>query len=154
MTRLPPWAVMSPMRAAGRFMMSTVKLPRAMTSGGPTHMHMSVTRAAGSMPTSTVTAQGGRTGPPTCGMGGTPGVTIGQTCMSVTRDCGIPIGVYPFEVLLTTSAPLLANPPNRALTCSGSDAAANITAADTSLAVMKYAFAFFSGSAVAGNASE
>jgi hypothetical protein len=27
-------------------------------------------------------------GPPTWGMGGTPGVTIGQTCMSVMRAAG------------------------------------------------------------------
>jgi hypothetical protein len=32
------------MRAAGKFIMSTVKLPSAMTSGGPTHKHMSVGR--------------------------------------------------------------------------------------------------------------
>ena len=54
----PPCAVMSPMRAAGNFMISTVKLPSAITSGGPTQTHMSVTRAAGRPPTSTVTAHG------------------------------------------------------------------------------------------------
>lgn len=62
-----------------------------MTSGGPTHVDMSVTRACGSLPVITFTEQGGRIGPPTCGIGGTPGVTIGQTCMSLTRAAGIPI---------------------------------------------------------------
>src|SRR5574340_1324747 len=85
---VPPWTVRSPIRAAGWFMMSTVKEPRAMTSGGPTHTAMSPTRAAGSPPISTVTAQGGSIGPPTCG---TSPVTMGQTCISVTLAAGIPI---------------------------------------------------------------
>ena len=57
----------------------------------PTHNAMSVTRACGIIPVSTVTAQGGRMGPPTCGMGGTPGVTIGQTCISPRRAAGNPM---------------------------------------------------------------
>jgi hypothetical protein len=39
----------------------------------------------------TVIAHGGMTGPPTCG---TSPVTIGQTCMSVTRAAGL-LGMYP-----------------------------------------------------------
>ena len=66
-------------------MTSTVMDPRAITSGGPTQVHMSVTRAWGRPTVITVGAQGGRIGPPTCG---TTPVTIGQTCMSVTRAAG------------------------------------------------------------------
>ena len=73
--------------------MRTVIEALTITSGGPTHVAISVARAAGMLPTSTVTAQGGRMGPPTCGIGGTPGVTIGQTCMSPTRAAGIPIAL-------------------------------------------------------------
>src|SRR5438034_225244 len=46
----------------------------AITSGGPTHTHMSPTRAAGMPPIKTGIPPGGRMGPPTCGMGGTAGV--------------------------------------------------------------------------------
>src|SRR5262245_46995007 len=88
---------MSPIRAAGILLMRTVKLPSAMTSGGPTHTHMSPTRAAGMPPIRTVMPPGGRTGPPTCGTGGTPGVTIGQTCMSPTRAAGCPMADPPQE---------------------------------------------------------
>jgi len=62
---LPPWAVMSPMRAARRFPIRTVGEPLTMTSGGPTQVAMSVMRAAGSPPMRTVGSQGGRMGPPT-----------------------------------------------------------------------------------------
>src|SRR5690349_18915797 len=62
--------------------------PRTMTSGGPTHVAMSPTRAAGRPPIRTVMPPGGRMGPPTWG---TTPVTIGQTCMSVIREAGIPI---------------------------------------------------------------
>jgi hypothetical protein len=48
-------------------------------------VHILPTVAAGIMPIITVGAPGGRIGPPTCGMGGTPGVTMGQTCISPTR---------------------------------------------------------------------
>lgn len=85
----PPWAVMSPMRAAGMLESSTVKEPSAIESGGPTQRHMLPTVAAGSEAMSTVGAPGERMGPPTCGMGGTPGVTMGQTCMSVRRAAGL-----------------------------------------------------------------
>ena len=49
-TMAPPCAVMSPMRAAGCPAIKTVKLPSAITSGGPTQTHMSPTRAAGKPP--------------------------------------------------------------------------------------------------------
>jgi hypothetical protein len=52
--------------------------PITIISGGPTDSAMSVTRACGNPPVSTAISQGGRMGPPTCGMGGTPGVTIGH----------------------------------------------------------------------------
>jgi hypothetical protein len=84
-TITPPCAVMSIIRAAGKPQTRTVKDPNTITSGGPTHVNMSVTRACGSPPVSTVTAQGGRMGPPTCG---TSTVNIGQTCMSVARAAG------------------------------------------------------------------
>src|SRR5688572_20304007 len=84
----PPWAVLSPMRAAGIPQISTVHAPVMMTSGGPTQTQRSLTLAAGRPPISTVGAQGGRIGPPTCGMGTTAGVIIGQACMSVTRAAG------------------------------------------------------------------
>ena len=67
------------------FLTNTVGEPLAMTSGGPTHVAMSPTRAEGIMPISTVGQPGGRIGPPTCG---TTPVTIGQVCMSVTRAAG------------------------------------------------------------------
>ena len=65
-TIFPPWAVMSPMRAAGCPPMRTVKLPSAMVSGGPTQYTISPTRAAGRPPISTVRAPGAVIGPPTC----------------------------------------------------------------------------------------
>src|SRR5688500_12431676 len=88
MTITPPCAVLSPMRAARRLLMSTVVEPLTMTSGGPTQRHLSVTRAAGRKPMITLGEHVGRIGPPTCGIGGTPGVTIGQVCMSVKRAAG------------------------------------------------------------------
>src|SRR5262245_56945929 len=56
-----------------------------MTSGGPAQTAMSTTRAAGRPPMRTVGHPGPVTGPPTCG---TRTVTIGQTCMSVSRAAG------------------------------------------------------------------
>src|ERR1700674_2619004 len=88
-TMVPPCMVESPIRAAMRLPMRTVAEPIAMVSGGPTQVAMSVTRAAGSIPISTVGSQGGRIGPPTWG---TTPVTMGQTCMSVARAAGgIPV---------------------------------------------------------------
>jgi len=54
-----------------------------MVSGGPTHTQLSPTTAAGKPPIRTVGAPGPTTGPPTWGIGGTPGVCIGQVCKSV-----------------------------------------------------------------------
>ena len=87
----PPWAVLSPIRAAGFPPNITLEDPETMLSGGPTQVHMSPTVAAGCPAISTVAAPGGRMGPPTCGMGGVPGVSNGQTCMSPTLAAGWPI---------------------------------------------------------------
>jgi hypothetical protein len=53
--------------------------PLMMVSGGPTQTAMSPTLAAGNLPISTVGAPGPMIGPPTCGIGGNPGVTIGHS---------------------------------------------------------------------------
>jgi hypothetical protein len=87
-TIAPPCAVGSPIRAAIRPPIKTVADPIAMISGGPTHTHMSVARAAGWPAIRTVGQPGGKIGPPTCGIGGTPGVTIGHTCISPIRAAG------------------------------------------------------------------
>src|ERR1039458_7504069 len=79
-TIFPPWAVMSPMRAAGKPPIMTVLEPIAITSGGPTQTSISVTRAAGRKPIITVRQQGPEIGPPTCG---TRTVTMGHTCTFV-----------------------------------------------------------------------
>ena len=81
--------VVERIQTAGKLPTSTVIDALMIMSGGPTQTHMSVTRAWGIFPVSTVTQQGGRIGPPTCG---TIPVTIGQTCMSPMREAGIPIG--------------------------------------------------------------
>ncbi|MCR8882504.1 hypothetical protein QUW57_05740 [Phocaeicola plebeius] len=49
---------------------------------------MSPTTAAGSLPISTFGTPGPTIGPPTWGMGGSPGVCIGQVCMSVSLAAG------------------------------------------------------------------
>ncbi|MEM9928489.1 MAG: hypothetical protein AAF840_01595 [Bacteroidota bacterium] len=49
---------------------------------------MSPTTAAGNLAIKTVGTPGPTMGPPTCGMGGKPGVTIGQVCISVRRAAG------------------------------------------------------------------
>ena len=87
-TITPPCTVGSPIRAAIRFPIRTVGDPIAMLSGGPTHTHMSVARAAGWPAMRTVGQPGGKIGPPTCGIGGTPGVTIGHVCISPIRAAG------------------------------------------------------------------
>ena len=79
---LPPWAVVSPILAAGLFPIITVAEPFAMVSGGPVQVQLSPTTAAGMPPISTVAAPGPMMGPPTCGTGGVPGVCIGQVCIS------------------------------------------------------------------------
>src|ERR1700735_1199384 len=76
------------MRACGILMVNTVNDPSTITSGGPTQTAISVTRAAGRPPISTVGARGARMGPPTCG---TRTVTMGQTCMSVNLAAELPI---------------------------------------------------------------
>ncbi len=87
MAMVPPWAVKSPIRAAGMPPIITVNDPSAMTSGGPTQMAISPTLAAGIKPIMTV-GQPMEIGPPTCGMGGTAGVTIGHMCISPIRAAG------------------------------------------------------------------
>src|SRR3954453_1592014 len=85
---VPPCAVVSPTRAAGLWAIMTFIEPMAMVSGGPVHTHMSPTTAAGIFPISTVGTPGPVIGPPTCGIGGVPGVCIGQTRMSPRRAGG------------------------------------------------------------------
>ena len=84
-TIVPPCAVRSLKRAAGDPPMRTVVEPVMIVSGPPAQTSMSPIRAAGRNPISTTGAQGGSTGPPTCGT--TPD-HIGQTCMSLTRAAG------------------------------------------------------------------
>ena len=79
---LPPCAVESPILAAGLPPIRTEAEPFTMLSGGPTQVHISPTTAAGLPPIRTVAAPGPVTGPPTCGIGGVPGVCIGQMCIS------------------------------------------------------------------------
>jgi hypothetical protein len=64
-----------------------------MESGGPTQTAISPTRAAGNPPISTVTAPGGKIGPPTWG---TTPVTIGHTCISVILAAGLLMVHYNF----------------------------------------------------------
>ena len=87
-TTLPPWLVVSPIRAAGLPPIITVAEPFTMVEGGPTHVHVSPTTAAGILPINTVGTPGPITGPPTWGTGGKPGVAIGQTCISVILAAG------------------------------------------------------------------
>src|SRR4051812_42353237 len=76
------------MRAAGFLPIMTFIEPMAMVSGGPVQTHMSPTTAAGMPLISTVGTPGPVIGPPTCGIGGVPGVARGQTCMSPRRAAG------------------------------------------------------------------
>ena len=62
--------------------------PFTIESGGPTHTQLSPTTAAGILAMSTVGAPGPTMGPPTCGMGGTAGVCMGQVCISVSLAAG------------------------------------------------------------------
>ena len=59
-----------------------------MVSGGPTHVHISPIVAAGMPHINTFGTPGPVIGPPTCGMGGVPGVTIGQAWKSPMRAAG------------------------------------------------------------------
>jgi hypothetical protein len=87
-TMLPPWAVESPIRAAGLPPIKTVAEPLTMESGGPTQTHISPITAAGIPPMMTVGTPGPSTGPPTWGIGGSPGVTMGHTWRSVSLAAG------------------------------------------------------------------
>ena len=64
-TITPPCAVWSPSRAAGRKLIMTPLEPLTITSGGPTHMAIVVTLAAGRKSIKTVGTPGGMIGPPT-----------------------------------------------------------------------------------------
>ncbi len=75
---IPRCAVMSEIRTTGRPSAITVIEPFVRTSGGPTQIAMSPTTDTGAPPAHTVTAPGPTTGPPTCGIGTTAGVCIGQ----------------------------------------------------------------------------
>ena len=88
---VPPCMVGSPMRAAGIPPNVTVIDPMATESGGPTQMQVSPTTEAGWPPINTVGQPGPMMGPPTWGMGGTPGVTIGQICISSSLAAGCPM---------------------------------------------------------------
>lgn len=88
---VPPWAVVSPILAAGWPPIRTAVDPKAITSGGPTQVAMSPCLAAGVPPIRTVGHPGGSIGPPTWGMGTTAGVCMGQMCMSPTLAAGCPI---------------------------------------------------------------
>ena len=65
----PPWAQVSPIRAAGRPPISTVAEPFTMVSGGPTQTAMSEATAAGMPPISTVGTPGPVIGPPVLPVG-------------------------------------------------------------------------------------
>lgn len=84
----PPCAVVSPIRAAGEPPIVTVAEPLIIESGGPTQTQLSPMTAAGILPIMTVGLPGPITGPPTCGIGGKPGVTIGHVCISVNLAAG------------------------------------------------------------------
>jgi len=55
---------------------------------GPTQTDLSPTLACGIKQVITLGEQVGIIGPPTCGTGGVPGVTIGQAVISDTRAAG------------------------------------------------------------------
>ena len=96
---VPPWAVKSPMRAAGIFPMRTVADPFVIISGGPTQTHVSVALAAGIIPIRVMGEPGPVIGPPTCGTGTGAGMTIGQRCISVMRAAGCPM-IFSSSLLL------------------------------------------------------
>lgn len=76
---LPPWLVVSPILAAGLPPMRTVAEPFTMVDGGPTQTQLSPTTAAGKEPIKTVGTPGPIIGPPTCGIGGVQGSTLGTS---------------------------------------------------------------------------
>jgi hypothetical protein len=75
--------VESPIRAAGFLFISTDFEPFAMASGTPTQKQELPTVAAGILPMRTLGAPV-VIGPPTCGIGGVPGVCMGHVCISET----------------------------------------------------------------------
>jgi hypothetical protein len=79
----PPCAVESPILAAGLPPISTVDDPMIILSGGPTHIAISPRTAAGMPPIKTVEQPGPEIIPPTCGIGGVPGVCMGHEWKSV-----------------------------------------------------------------------
>jgi hypothetical protein len=79
------------MRTAGLPQIITVADPFTSESGGPTQTALSPSTAAGIFPINTVGAPGPMIGPPTCGIGGTPGCTCMQVCISVILAAGAPM---------------------------------------------------------------
>src|ERR1035437_4439698 len=78
--------------------------PRMMLEGGPTHTAMSPMRAAGFLPMKTPVLPSVM-GPPTCGMGGVPGVIMGHTCMSPN----VAAGIFPISTV-GTPGPVMVPP--------------------------------------------
>jgi hypothetical protein len=76
------------MRAAGFPLINTVVEPCEIVSGGPVHIAISETRAAGMPPIITLLEPGGISGPPVCGV--LP-VVIGQICISPILAAGFPM---------------------------------------------------------------
>ena len=88
---VPPWAIESPIRAAGRPAINTVADPLTIASGGPVQVAESPITAAGILPIKTVGTPGPMIGPPTWGTGGAGGgigVCMGQVCISVSLAAG------------------------------------------------------------------
>jgi hypothetical protein len=80
--------VESPIRAAGILPIKTDFEPFTIVSGGEAAQKQVLpTVAAGKFPISTEETPF-VIGPPTCGMGGVPGVCIGQTCISEILAAG------------------------------------------------------------------
>lgn len=66
---------------------------------GPIQTAIEPIVAAGKFPIKTVGTPGGKIGPPTCGTGGSPGVDIGQVCISDTRAAGLDTLTLPINPL-------------------------------------------------------
>jgi hypothetical protein len=81
----------------------TVVDPLIIESGGPTQVAISPMTEAGNFPIKTVGTPGPTMGPPTCGIGGRPGVTIGQTCISVNLAAGGIFCYFIFEIIFNLS---------------------------------------------------
>ena len=96
----PPCDVISPTLAAGSLPIKTFDDPFTITSGGPTHVQVSVTLAAGIAPMITV-GYPVTIGPPAWGTGGNPGVANGQVCISVMRAAGSPTNYLFLDLLIS-----------------------------------------------------